>query len=81
MEHAQQRSMTQLTYDILGLAAERGRLVPLASALPVGGRKGVASTTSSYRGVETTDLPVEDPSLEESVPASRLASGGYLSGR
>jgi hypothetical protein len=46
------------TYDILGLAVECGRRVPLASVLPVGGRKGVATTTSSYRGVETATLPV-----------------------
>lgn len=71
------------TYDIQGLAVECGRRVPLASALPEGERKGVESTTSSYRGgVKTADLPVEeDPSLGESGRASRLASGGYLSGR
>jgi len=70
------------TYDIQGLAAECGRRVPLASALPEGERKGVESTTSSYRGgVEAADLLVEDPSLGVSGRASRLASGGYLSGR
>jgi hypothetical protein len=69
-------------YDILGLAVECDRRVPLASALPEGERKGVESTTSSYRGgAKTADLLVEDPSFGESGRASRLASGGYLSGR
>ena len=68
------------TYDILGLAVECDRRVPLASA--EGERKGVESTTSSYRGgAEAADLLDEDASFGELGRASRLASGGYLSGR
>jgi|SRR6266850_3206785 len=72
MEHVRQQSITNwLAYDNLELA-ECGRRIPLASTLAAGGRKDAPSTTSSYwGGVETADLPVEDPSLEE----LRLASG------
>jgi len=72
MEHAQQQPMTRwVAYDSPELAVECGLRVPLASTLPVGERKGVASTTSSYRGgVKTVNLPVEDPSLEASESAS-----------
>jgi hypothetical protein len=83
MEHAQQQSISRwLAYDSLELAVERGRRVPLTSKLPVGERKGAANTTSSYRGgVETADLPVEDPSLGGLRLTSESGRGGCLSGR
>jgi hypothetical protein len=82
MEHAQQQSITNWpAYDDSLELAECGRRVPLASTLALGGRKAPSTTSSYWGGVETADLPVEDPSLEKFRLASGLGRGCCLSGR